>query len=479
MNQLDKVKSEARKQIKNRTIGVGIVAVAMALLVIFSSGMTRDDPPSVADDVTAEEKCSSADGKKAGCVTIDDFRDELKKFETELEPQLAITLEGDWNIRQLSQITEYKGLALRAFSAGNYNSALSHIKQAGHIASSLIETARQKFEFNYSEAFSQFEKNQFLPAMESINDALKYNSENVAALKLKERIMVLPQVLDLMADAGTARIENNLVTEKKRLETILRLDPARNIQRQRLKILAQLISEQKFQRLISGGFAAISKRNLKTAQASLTKARSIFPNNTEIKLLHKEVKDLTLELEMERTLSRAVSFTQNDKWNSALAAFKKALAMDESNLTAIEGTKISSRMVNTINDMASLINKPERITSPEVRMFARAFLEKADNLKSRSPSLTKNIALLKDLIMASEIPVDVKLLSDNKTDIYLRNFGALGRTHQKIIRLTPGNYYFEGRRKGFRSKTVTFHVPLAPSHSLAEIRIMLDEQLNP
>lgn len=471
MNELDKAKRETAKQLKIRLVGVGLVVVVVSLLLFFSSGGSPDKMPPIAGNVTENQDCLSQNN----CIGMDDFRDELKKFETELEPRLAITVKDIWNSKQLGQISDYKDLALRAFSTGNYNSAFSQIKQAGDIASSLIEAAEQKFFFNYSEALMRFENNEFLRAQERINDALRYNLANVDAVKLKERIAVLPQILDLMTEVQVARTENNLIAEKSLLEKIVKLDPERIIEGQRLKLLANLISQQKFQQHISNGFAAINNRNLTVANVSLAKARRLFPTRSEIKLLHEEVKSLEQKLGLQHLLSNAESLAQGDKWGKALISFSRALKEDKNNLTAIEGVKISTIMVTALTETNNLLNRPERITSSEVRTFAKGLLENAESLKPYSPSLKKNLVRLKEIVIAAEIPVAVRLVSDNKTDIFLRNFGPLGRTHEKIIQLKPGKYYFEGRRKGFRSKTVTFHVPLTPSGTLAEVRIMLDE----
>lgn len=472
MGQIDKVKLETAKQFKNRLIGVGLaIIVVVSLLFLFSSGGSPDKSPPITGNVKGFQDCFSQNN----CIGIDEFRDELKKFETELEPRLSITMKDSWNSKQIGQIADYKDNALRAFSAGNYNLAYTHIRQAIDISSSLIEAAEQKFTFHYSEAFILFENNQYLPARERINDALKYNSVNVDALKLKGRILVLPQVLDLMAKVQIARKENNQIAEKGLLKRVVKLDPERIVEVRRLKLLVKLTSEQKFGQLISYGFAAIKERKLKVAKASLANAQKLYPKRNEIKLLDNEIKYLEQKFGQERLLSNAESLAQEDKWGSALASFKKVLEKDENNLTAIEGVKISTLIVTALNETNNLLNKPERITSSEVRIFAIGLLEKADRLKTYSPELKNNLSLLKDLIIAAEIPVDIRLVSDNKTDIYLRNFGALGRTVQKIIQLKPGNYYFEGRRKGFRSKTVTFHVPLTPTGTLDEVRIILNE----
>ena len=65
--------------------------------------------------------------------------------------------------------------------------------------------------------------------------------------------------------------------------------------------------------------------------------------------------------------------------------------------------------------------------------------------------------------------------SDGKTDITVRRIGIVGKTLEKVIKLRPGDYTFEGTRTGYKSKLINISVPVDGEG--IEIRIICDEQI--
>jgi hypothetical protein len=64
--------------------------------------------------------------------------------------------------------------------------------------------------------------------------------------------------------------------------------------------------------------------------------------------------------------------------------------------------------------------------------------------------------------------ITVEVISDNQTHILVRGVGVVGQTSLKTIQLTPGNYTFEGKRKGYKSKLINVLIPYdKPTFSLS------------
>jgi hypothetical protein len=71
--------------------------------------------------------------------------------------------------------------------------------------------------------------------------------------------------------------------------------------------------------------------------------------------------------------------------------------------------------------------------------------------------------------------VAVTVMSDGRTDIRVLGTGVLGKTREKVIELMPGNYRFEGRRKGYQSKIVAFTVKA--TDELQTITLICDQKI--
>ena len=65
--------------------------------------------------------------------------------------------------------------------------------------------------------------------------------------------------------------------------------------------------------------------------------------------------------------------------------------------------------------------------------------------------------------------------SDGKTEISVRRVGIVGKTLEKVINLRPGDYTFEGKRAGYKSKLVKLTVPF--NGTGLDIKIICDEQI--
>ncbi len=72
-------------------------------------------------------------------------------------------------------------------------------------------------------------------------------------------------------------------------------------------------------------------------------------------------------------------------------------------------------------------------------------------------------------------PLEIIVLSDTHTFVEVKSVGQVGAVAEKTIQLLPGDYIFEGKRKGF----VTIRVPvtLRPGDSGKRISVVANEQI--
>jgi hypothetical protein len=92
-----------------------------------------------------------------------------------------------------------------------------------------------------------------------------------------------------------------------------------------------------------------------------------------------------------------------------------------------------------------------------------------------SSGLKKQIDQLDNLIATFNRLIPVKVMSDNMTDVRIRGIGKLGVILHKTIQLKPGNYTFEGTRKGFKSKLLQVLIPYDQNNY--SVSIICDESI--
>ena len=132
-------------------------------------------------------------------------------------------------------------------------------------------------------------------------------------------------------------------------------------------------------------------------------------------------------------------------------------------------------MVDAQRVVDEFLARPERLGSAAVASAARAALRETETLAAFSARLASSTEGLERIIETARTPVPVRILSDERTEIGIRGVGKVGRVRERTIELVPGEYVFEGKRKGYRSKLVEVRVEANPDAPV-EVRIVCDER---
>ena len=403
------------------------------------------------------------------------FKEELKAFEADLEPSLKAGSVHQWAADVHNKIFEHKAAAVQAFGEGDYLSALSQVRAAAIESLRILKVRDANFAAHLKVAVSAFDTNQYELARAEIDRALLMRPDHPTAQEYQARIELMPKVLSYLDAAAKARAENELRSEKAYLEKVIRLDPARRNEKSRLTFLNKKIAEEDFASHLSTGLQAVERRDLGAAQTSLTQARAKSPDRPELTVLEKNIEALYRDLSLASALNEANQSVSNDDWDRAYQAFSKARSIDPANAAATEGERIAAELLAGRRGLDSFLKRPDRLASKTVAAAARQVLEKVRYLTGLSPTLKDSTEKLSKLIEQASRPVEVLVKSDGKTDITVRRIGIVGKTLGKVIKLRPGDYTFEGRRAGYKSKLINLSVPVDGEN--IEIRIICDEQI--
>jgi tetratricopeptide (TPR) repeat protein len=396
-------------------------------------------------------------------------------FALDLEPRLDLANLSEWAPEALDAISSFKEEAVLAFSAGDYNQAIGVIRKAEVIAKETLVQWEENFSENYLASLSHFGNNESDVAGLKIDKALVFKPTDPAALKLRQRIDVLPKVRDLLSEARVAKIENNPRKEYRALSEILGVDPQRTELRSRIRALEAEISEENFNLLIQKGFGAVDDRDLRQARSYLNSALDIYPDRGEGKNLRDKVERLGEEVALETALAEAKQAISRDDWPGALVIFQKAIKSHPDDGYLVDQTMIASKIVSLSKAIAGFVAMHQRLSSRNVFLLAERALKEVSEIADRSSSLSVKSNKLRGFLGEYDRPVDVVVRSDNHTHISVRGVGEVGVVEKKSIRLKPGVYTFEGKRSGFRSRLLNVEIGLYQTS--VDVELICNEQI--
>ena len=375
----------------------------------------------------------------------------------------------------LERIGLRKDKALEAHNEGDTDSALRLLTDAEREAGEIVREENARYRLNLQAAKEAYAAGNAAAARMHIEHALEYRPEDPETQLWEVRIKRLPELLAERRKAEDARGAGRLHEERAALRRIVELDPEDLDAVRRARTVDRQIHAQAFARTIAQGRRSVEERALEQAQQALAEAQRQEPQHADTRQLHTQVAALERILTRDRHLADAERATVQDDWEAALHAFEEARAIDATHDRAVSGSRLAARLVNVQRAVDEFLSRPERLGSSAVAGAAREVLREAVALTALSARLARSAEGLERAIEAGQTPVAVRVLSDDRTEIGIRGVGMVGRTRERTIELRPGQYVFEGKRRGYRTKLVEVVVQ-ANLSAPVEVRIVCDER---
>lgn len=426
----------------------GLVALALYFLDFYAKTETEVAPP--------QRETPSV---STGGTEREEFKELLTQYENELAPRLQAVSVEHWNTEAMQEMSELKQKAISSFSGGEYGDALGTIRQMGARATKLLVESEHIFQESFEKAASFLAAGRYEEARLHIARALMIAPHSSETLELQQEIEKLPSLLPLLQEVSVARSENDLQKEYLFLQQVVQISPGRREAVERIELLKRLLQEQKFEEHIALAFKALEKGQAKDARSRYLEAKKVDPERKELAVLSGQLLALETSLRVETAVEQASQAVQRDDWQQAQMHFAAAINEAPHNTIAIEGKKRADLVVSLQNRLNSFISDPYRLADGDVRGQATKTLSEAGPALTYSFGLKKQAQELQDLIEKMDRRVPVIIESDNTTYVLVRGVGKVGPAVQKQIELKPGNYIFEGRRKGFKSKLVHVRIP--------------------
>lgn len=400
----------------------------------------------------------------------------LQQFDQELKVEIDAFPALKKTISYTNLITQVEAQLVQLTSSGKYREGVNVLDNASKKIKRWMAADLAKFEQLISDADVtwQDKKLNSLSGILAIARTL-YTGDNSAIDRYDSLVADWPAVGDALAQANKAQAENRPVNEQKALQKITQLTHDIPDLQQRLAAIEQRLKHQRIDDLLNVIAQAIAARDVPNARTGLKWLKSLDPTTPEIPKLTNDLAQMEEDLAFDEALRKMDKFATADNWQAA----HKVANANRQRFNAYERFQQRADFVNKmfrlITSTKAIVNAPDQLIKKAVQQQAITLLEDGRRSEALSPSLKILITKLDRVLTAYKTPLGVVVLSDSSTFIEVKTVGQVGMVAQKSITLLPGNYIFEGKRKGYM--TIRIPVQLRPGDDGKQITVIANEQI--
>lgn len=376
---------------------------------------------------------------------------------------------------QLNHISKIRENSLKSYRENSYEKAYTEIIDANNVFDEVNYNITEEFKKNFSAANKAYINRNKNLALELIKIAEKYDPSNKEVYKLKKKIKTLEEIIKLEKEIENVALQNNTKAEIKLINQVKLLDDKIDKYDERLRSLRLLEKEKVFNGIVLDIQDFIKSNNIVDAKKKISEAKKIFPNSSIITMLTNDIESLEKSNQLKTLKKEINALLEKDNWLGVEKKYQQILLLDNTNLFAVDGLKVASKINNLNNEIKIFNNKPLLLTKKNNLDKANSLLEITEIYISKSIKLRKNSELLFRNINLANIPSVVNIKSDGKTDIKVKKVGVIGKVTEKNISLKAGKYVFEGRRQGF--KTVLIEKSIALDEKKVNLEIVCNEPI--
>jgi hypothetical protein len=422
----------------------GLALVAVAAFFWLPRFTTLPSIPPSAPEHTAQE--SPAPASTSGNAALDGERGAFERRLTALETRGA----GVWGGADFANAKMRAAEAQGAADAGSLALAQQRLSDASRLLDAVERAAPAALAAQLAAGDRALAAGQQELALQAYDLAARIDPQNERAAAGQGRAHRLAGVLPLLADAQNAQSQRQYARAAQDYNKALTLDPKNDKARNGLAQASAASGDDSYARAAGEGFAALGAGRLDEARAAFTRARALRPNGAEALEGLRRVDSASGERGYSALRARAEEAELDERWEDALNAYNQALRQDRTLAFAQEGKARVTEHMKLEDSLQALIDRPDRLSSPEVRSEAVSLLRTAQELPAPGPSLRVQTARLSAMLPEYDKAVHLSLLSDSLTQVAIPSVGTFGSFSRRDIELKPGHYTVIGTREGYR-----------------------------
>jgi hypothetical protein len=293
---------------------------------------------------------------------------------------------------------------------------------------------------------------------------------NPAAAAGLRRAGVSDQLLLLLGEAETAKRRGELSRAAELYRRASALDPLSDEARRGALRVAADIETDAYSEAMSEGLDALDDQDCLAAQEAFRRAAALRPGSRGSSDGLARVEECVRTQAILEHRQRAQSAEESEQWHEAFEVYEAVLEIDATLSFAQLGKERAELRADLAERIDFHLERPGRLSSPEVLEEATSLLDEALGIESRGPVLSDQIARLQRTITIASTPVRVELVSDNLTEIVVHHVGKLGAFYSRSLELRPGTYTVVGTRQGYRDVRLQLIVKPEPPTEAVVVR---------
>jgi hypothetical protein len=372
-----------------------------------------------------------------------------------------------WAADEFSQGLDAARRGDEFYRTGTFNEAASAYQEGDQRLGALLDQTDSVLARIMEEGQAALQASDATTALARFELAARIDPAREDVATGRERAETLDQVEALISDAGELQEKGDLVGAQALYDQAVALDPLHERATNLRQNNEQRIIDAEFTRIMSEGFALLDQGESEPAINAFQRALQVRPGSqqaSEAIILTRE--QLTLA-RIEQYRQQAERHEQQEQWQQAIDNYAAALDLDANLVFAQEGKDYSERRLQLDTLLQANLDDPLRLSDAAAYQEAldvfRVASDLAQDLRAQAqgslgPRLQSQIQQTEALLQQMTQPKEVRLISDNATQVTIYRFGELGTFSQTSVMLTPGRYVAVGTRPGYRDVREEFVV---------------------
>ncbi len=453
-----------------------LLAGAGAVLFLLPGGFNKAENSTSLPTVPVQQPPPPpSEQKMAGRRTENDEADKLLETLLALQVQARIENISGWGGELYQKVLETMTGADDYMTEHKYPDAAAAYQKAITDLEILLDSKETVFQTAMEEGYKALTEGDSEEASSQFAIALAIDPAGSEAKKGAGRAESLDTVIGKFREAETLERSGDLNGSEAKFVELLALDSEFLAGRAGLTRVRQRIEEKTFQDEMSNFFQAVEARQLVRAKSSLKLLRTLRDGDEQVIQAGKILAEREEAAQVASLRDQAENLSEAEKWQDALAIYKKILVIAPESLFGVNGQSLAVKRFKLDKTLTDTINQPSRLQDEMQRATAIKLLAYAQQVEPKGPLIASQVDKLEELITYASTPVDVQLESDNSTDVTIYHVGRMGHFFSRQIVLKPGTYTIVGTRMGYRDIRRT--VEVAPGSGITRLFIQCEEPI--
>jgi tetratricopeptide (TPR) repeat protein len=447
------------------TIG-GLLALVAAVVLLLPNLVTEpwivdpDNPEASAIPITSVSPSTAAEKTQ--------YRQNSQKLLAEiimLRDGLTSQSIEQWADFEFRNALSLISMGDEQYGYGNYRESLASFNQGLERLKALQILGEEKYQQALITGTSAIENAAIGdPAIASAaaSLAMAIDPSDSRSIALNQRATALPQLIEALQNAEQQLTIKQLEKASSYYQQAVAIDGKHKKAADGLAATQRAITEQRFRRAMSRGFAALEQNLFPQATDAFNQAGKIYPGRQAVVQALSQVETQQSQLLVSQQMQRAADLEQQEQWQQALSIYQSLLQTDPS-LTQAKVKTIPVAVRATLHSqLQAALADPLKLSNTNAYQKGQRLLKDARGIANPGPVLSQQIANLDKYLRQSTIPVPVVLQSDSLTEVTLFRVAKLGTFEQTSVQLKPGRYIAAGSRTGYRDVRVEFTITGEP-----------------